>query len=194
MLKLICTLIFKFSGWRFEGSLPEDLKSFIFIGAPHTSNNDFVPAMAMARNMKRNARFVIKQEWMNFPLNLIMKPAGAIGLDRSKLKDKSVSNTDLMAHLFLEYPELVLMISPEGTRSPNSNWKTGFYYIAQKANVPIVLGFADFKRKVAGFGPVIYPSDFESDMAKIMDFYRNVSGHEPQNFKLDSRFDRNHKA
>ncbi len=191
MLKLVCTLICKLSGWKFQGEIPKDIRSFIFIGAPHTSNHDFVPAMAIARYMKRNAKFVIKQEWMKFPLGLVMKSAGAIGLDRSKLKDKSASNTDVMAHLFEEYPELALMISPEGTRSPNPNWKTGFYYIAQKANVPIVLGFADFERKIAGIGPVIYPTDFESDMIKIMDFYRGVKGCRAENFKLDSRFDRN---
>lgn len=189
MLKTICTLIFKASGWKFQGEIPKDLRSFIFLGAPHTSNHDFVPAMALAMHMKRNARFVIKDSWMKFPMNLIMGPAGAIGLNRQRLKEEGhASNTDVMADLFKQYPELVLMIAPEGTRGPNSNWKTGFYYIAQKANVPIVLGFADFEKKIAGTGPVIYPTDFEKDMKAIMAFYRQVKGREPDNFKLDSRY------
>lgn len=188
MLKSICTLIFKTTGWTFKSDLPDDLRSFIFLGAPHTSNHDFMPAMAVAKLMKRNARFVIKDDWMKFPMNLVMGPAGAIGLDRKKLKEGSASNTDMMANLFKQFPELVLMIAPEGTRKPNDNWKTGFYYIAQKANVPIVLGYADFENKIAGTGPIIYPSDFEKDMTQIMNFYRNIQGREPENFRLDKRF------
>lgn len=188
MLKSVCTLIFKATGWTFKSDLPKDLRSFIFLGAPHTSNYDFIPAMAVATLMGRNARFVIKDDWMKFPMNLIMGPAGAIGLDRKKLKAGNASNTDAMAQLFKEYPELVLMIAPEGTRSPNPNWKTGFYYIAQKANVPIVLGYADFKTKTAGTGPVIYPADFDKDMKAIMDFYQNIHGKVPENFHLDSRY------
>lgn len=188
MLKTVCALIFKATGWKFESDLPEDLRSFIFLGAPHSSNYDFVPAMSVAYFMKRHARFVIKDDWMKFPLNLIMGPAGALGLDRKKLKEGKASTTDAMAALFKQFPELVLMIAPEATRSPNENWKTGFYYIAQKANVPIVLGFADFRRKVAGTGPIIYPQDFEQDMRKIMSFYKQVTACKPSNFKLDSRF------
>lgn len=190
MLKAICRMIFDSTGWKYKSEIPDDLRSFIFLGAPHTSNNDFMPAMAVVTYMNRNAKFVIKDDWMKFPMNLVMKPAGAIGLDRKKLKEGAASNTDAMAHLFKEYPELVLMIAPEGTRSPATTWKTGFYYIAQKANVPIVCGYADFKTKTAGCGPVIYPTDFEKDMTRIMDFYRGIEGCEPENFKLDSRFDK----
>lgn len=189
MLKAICSLMFKASGWKLQSDLPQELTSFIFLGAPHTSNHDFIPAMTLAHHLKRNAKFVIKDDWMKFPMNLIMRPAGAIGLNRDKLKEQGhASNTDMMADLFKQYPELVLMIAPEGTRAPNSHWKTGFYYIAQKANVPIVLGFADFEKKTAGTGPVIYPTDFEKDMKTIMAFYRQVKGCQPDNFQLDSRY------
>ena len=188
MLKFLCSLILKVSGWSFKNELSSDVRSFIFIGAPHTSNYDFIPAMSFAYMLKRNTKFVIKNEWMIFPLNHILKSAGAIGLDRSKLKGGGVSTTDIMADLFSKYPEMVLMISPEGTRSPNPNWKTGFYYIAQKANVPIVLGYADFEKKIVGIGPMIYPSDFEKDMREIMAFYQQFKGNRPENFKLDSRY------
>lgn len=188
MLKSFCTFLLKISGWKFQSDLPEDLRSFIFIGAPHTSNFDFIAAMALVNLLHRNSRFVIKSDWLKFPMGLIMKPAGALGLDRKKLKAGAGSNTDLMADFFKEYEEFVLMISPEGTRGPNSQWKTGFYYIAQKAKVPIVLGYADFAKKTIGTGPVIYPTDFETDMKKIMDFYQNITGKVPDNFKLDSRY------
>lgn len=188
MLRPICTLIFKLSGWKFKNDIPDDLRSFVFLGAPHTSNHDIVPAMAVATLMKRNARFIIKSDWMKFPMNLIMGPAGGIGLDRQKLKGGAMSNTETMASLFKEFPELVLMIAPEGTRKPNQHWKTGFYYMAQKAGVPIVLGYADFEKKIAGVGKVIYPTDFETDMKQIMDFYRQIKGKTPENFLLDERF------
>lgn len=188
MLKWLCTLIFKLTGWKYVDGLPVDVKSFVMIGAPHTSNYDFIPAMAVARLMKRNARFVIKQEWLRFPLNLILQPMGAVGLDRQLLKEKGQKNTDVMAAFFAQHSEFVLMISPEGTRSPNADWKTGFYYIAQKAQVPLVLGFADYKKKEAGIGPVIYPRDFESDMKTIMNFYQDKQGKFPRNFLLDKRY------
>jgi 1-acyl-sn-glycerol-3-phosphate acyltransferase len=189
MIRFICLVIFRMTGWKYIENIPAELKSFVMIGAPHTSNYDFVPAMSVATIMKRNARFVIKKEWIKFPLNLLMVPAGAIGLDRNKIKESGKqSNTDLMAYLFVEIPDLVLMISPEGTRKPNEDWKTGFYYIAQKAGVPIVLGFADYKKKEAGLGMVIWPTNFEEDMQKISDFYRTVTGSRPENFRLDRRF------
>ncbi len=189
MIKATCALVLKAAGWKFKSELPAELKSFIFLGAPHTSNYDFLPAMAMAFLLRRNARYVIKSDWMKFPLNLLMKPTGAIGVDRDRIKKEGKSSsTDAMARLFETHRELVLMISPEGTRKPNPSWKTGFYYIAVKAKVPIVLAYADYKEKEAGIGAIIYPSDFEKDMRAIMEFYRNVSGKAPENFRLDEKF------
>jgi 1-acyl-sn-glycerol-3-phosphate acyltransferase len=189
MFRIICTLIFKAMGWKFKNNIPDDLRSSVFIGAPHTSNWDFIPAMAVSYLMKRDAKFVIKKEWLKFPLNLIFGPMGAVGVDRQAIKEsKTAKSTDVMADLFKTAPDFVLMISPEGTRSPNKNWKTGFYYIAQKAKVPIVLGYANYKNKEAGLGMVIYPEDFDKDMVKIMDFYRPMAGKVPENFQLDERF------
>ena len=189
MIRSICTMIFKCTGWKFVDSIPPELRSFVMLGVPHTSNFDFVPAMAVAKLMKRNARFVIKSEWMKFPLNLVMGPAGGIGINRKKIIEGGrQSNTDAMADLFKEIPDLVLMIAPEGTRRPNDNWKTGFYYIAQKAGVPLVLGYDDHAKKEAGLGMVIHLTNFEDDMKKISDFYRGVGAARPDNFLLDKRF------
>jgi 1-acyl-sn-glycerol-3-phosphate acyltransferase len=189
LIRTFCTFIFKTTGWTFVNKVPEDLRSFVMIGAPHTSNYDFIPAMSVAYLMKRNARYVIKSEWLKFPMNLILGPTGAIGVDRKSIQQsKTTSTTDVMASLFSRHQELVLMISPEGTRGANENWKTGFYYIAQKARVPIVLGYCDYEHKEAGLGMIIYPEDFETDMRKISDFYRGIKGARPENFKLDRRF------
>lgn len=189
MVKQICLAILKFSGWKIVNNVPDNVRSFVFIGAPHTSNHDFVPAMAMAYTTHLNARFVIKNDWMKFPLNLFFGPIGAIGLDRKAIASSGTANTtEAMADLFKKEKDLVLMISPEGTRSPRHHWKTGFYYIAQKAGVPIALGYADYTKKEAGIGMLIYPTDFEADMRKIMDFYRGMQGKNPENFQLDERF------
>jgi hypothetical protein len=93
-----------------------------------------------------------------------------------------------MAELFKTNKEFVLMIAPEGTRSANDQWKTGFYYIAQKAGVPLVLGFDDWKEKKAGLGKVIYPTNFEKDMQEIMQFYQNIHAKFPEKFKLDKNY------
>jgi 1-acyl-sn-glycerol-3-phosphate acyltransferase len=181
--------VFKIQGWKFINKIPADLRSFVFVGAPHTSNADIIPTMAMAYFMKRNTKFVIKNQWLKAPLGIFLRSVGAIGVDKNLIQKNGAKNTtELMACLFKEHKDLVLMISPEGTRSPNSNWKSGFYYIAQKANVPIVLGYADYDKKEAGLGEVIYLSNFEEDMQKITNFFRNIKGKNPENFKLDSKF------
>lgn len=190
MIRQMFALMFKASGWKFVNQVPDDLRSFVFLGAPHTSNHDFIPAMAVSYFMKRKAHFVIKHTWMKFPMNLFFKPIGGVSVDRRQLGEgKSANNTDLMASLFKDQSEFVLMIAPEGTRKPNPKWKTGFYYIAQKANVPIVCGFCDYKKKEAGLGLVIYPKNFEEDMLAITNFYRGYTGAVPENFLLDERFD-----
>ena len=189
MLKWVCTFLFKIRGWKYIDKIPSDLRSFVFIGAPHTSNFDIIPTMAISYLMKRNTKFVIKDQWLNPPLGVILRSVGAIGINRKHIQSKGSNNTtELMAALFTAHKELVLMIAPEGTRSPNANWKSGFYYIAQKANVPIVLGYADYEKKEAGLGEVLYLTNFDDDMKKITQFYQHLKGKNPENFKLDSKF------
>ena len=189
MLKFFCTFLFKISGWKFENKIPNDLRSFVFIGAPHTSNYDIIPVLAVSYLMKRNAHFLIKKEWLRFPFGTFFKSLGAIGINRNTTdKLKGLSQTDLIAELFTDNPEFVLMISPEGTRSLNKNWKTGFYYFAQKEKVPLVLGYADYKTKTAGLGLVIYPEEVTKDMTSIMDFYKGREGKFPEKFQLDEKY------
>lgn len=185
MISKIAAKLYSALGWKFEGELPDDLRSFVYLGAPHTSNHDVFPAMVVGQHLKRNCKFVIKSEWTKFPFGLILKPAGAIGLDRGNLKEKNRESTiDIMARMFKEHKDLVLLIAPEGTRKPVDKWKTGFYYIAQKAGVPIVCGFGDYEKKTFGIGPIIYPTNFEEDMKKIMEFYASIHPKNPENFKL----------
>ena len=189
MIKFVCSQIFRLKGWSYDQNLPADIRSFVIVGAPHTSNWDFVPAMTLVYRSGLNAKFVIKNEWLRFPIGLALKPIGAIGIDRNKIKSGAVkSSTDLMAHLFEDNKDISLMIAPEGTRSATDEWKSGFWHIAHKANVPLALAFADYKTKRAGIGLILHTSDFEKDMRTIMDFYRSIHPCHPEKFKLDHRY------
>lgn len=188
MIKSLCVLWLKITGWKYINNIPDNIRSFVALGVPHTTNFDIFPGVAAAKLMQRNARFVIKSEWMKFPFGFFMRKVGAIGLNRKNLEGGKKNTTELMADLFKLREDFVLLIAPEGTRKKREEWKTGFYFIAQKANVPIVLGFADYIKKEYGLGKIIFPKNFEEDMKEIMNFYKNIKGKYPENFSLDKRF------
>lgn len=181
-------LIFKLGGWKITHYLPNEIKQCVIIVAPHTSNWDFVYGMGAVKFMKLFPRFVIKKEWIHFPFKRLMLKSGALPIDRESkntLGEKK-STVDAMADLFKHHDVLRLIITPEGTRKRVEKWKTGFYYVAQKANVPICLGFMDYEKRVCGIDKIIYPSgNFKKDMKSIMDFYKNMKGKNPENFTTD---------
>ena len=181
---------FKIKGWKVTHHLPKNILKCVIIGAPHTSNWDFIYAMGALKNMNINTRFTIKKEWFKFPFKGLMKKLGALPIDRGINRDGSRKGTvDAMIDLFNERKELLLMITPEGTRSPVTKWKTGFYHVALSAKVPIALGFIDYEKKECGIDTLIYPTgDFRADMKLIMDFYKNVKGKNPDHFALDTSF------
>lgn len=189
MIRYLCSVLAKLMGWKYVAKYPENIGNCVIIGAPHTSNWDFIPAMALLHQAGINAKYVIKSEWMFFPLGLFFKASGALGLDRKKIgRGEAESTTDLMAQLYNGQNDLCLVISPEGTRSPNEKWKTGFYYIAKKAGVPIIMAYADWRTKTIGYSQPINTNDFETDMKKICDFYSDKHGKNDENFKLDKRY------
>lgn len=182
-------LIFKIFGWKVSHYLSNDIKKCVIIVAPHTSNWDFIFGMGAVKVMKLNQRFVIKKEWIRFPFKKLMFSLGALPIDRNKKNssDDKKSSVDVIAELFENRDELRMIITPEGTRSKVEKWKTGFYYVALKANVPIALAFINYETKTCGVDKIIYPTgDFNADMKQIMDFYKNIKGKNPQNFSLDS--------
>ncbi len=183
--------IYKMQGWEFDYTVPvADYRRSVVTAAPHTSNWDFVYAMGAFDEMKVPIRFTIKQEWMRFPTNLVMKPMGAIGIDRSP-KDgmsKRESTVAAMVDLFSKYDEFCMLVTPEGSRSRREKWKTGFYHIAKGANVPIALSYADYDLKKCGVGKIIHPSDMEKDMREIMEFYSQFKAKNPENYSPDLRY------
>ena len=173
----------KLRGWTIVGRFPEGVKKSIVISAPHTSIEDFIIGRCFFWNEGRPVKFLIKQEFFKNPLlRGILVKMGGIPVDRSK------GNTMIIktAALFKQYDELNIVITPEGTRKRVERWKRGFYYIAEMAEVPVILGFMDFKTKKCGFGPVLYPSgDFDKDWVTIENFYRGMVGKVPGCFNLE---------
>ena len=171
--------------------MPANINKCVMIAAPHTSNWDLVYALAAYDMMGIPMRFTLKNELMKFPLNLIFKPVGAIAIDRRPkvLGGERKSMVEAMTDLFNGREYLNIMVTPEGTRSLNKKWKTGFYWVALNAKVPIGLGYLDYKNKVAGVGGMVYPSgDIIKDMKQIMDFYRDIKGQHPEKFSVDAEY------
>lgn len=181
MMKMISKLLFRFTGWQTSGSLPPEIKKCVLVAAPHTSNHDFGLARAACYIMNINIKYLIKKGWLFFPMGIFFKATGAIAVDRKK----STNLVNGIVDLFNKSEELKVLISPEGTRQSVTRWRTGFYYAAMGANVPIVLTYLDYKKKVAGIGPVLYPTgDFARDMQPVFDFYKDITPKNPLKYNL----------
>jgi len=181
--------IFKILGWKIVGEVPPHPKAILVI-APHTSNWDFFYGMTTIFIKKAKAKFAIKKEIMFFPLGTILKWLGAIPIDRgaptSIINGKRISQVSKMVELLNQQEKMFLIIAPEGTRKYAKRWKTGFYHIAVKAGVPIILGYLDYSKKEAGIGPTVYPTgNIDADIATIKDFYKTKSGKYPDQGVLD---------
>lgn len=183
-MRWISLLLFRLTGWKIKGSYPEEFKKSVMIAAPHTSNWDILYARAAFFILRVPVKFTIKDDWMKTPLGPFLRWLGAIGIERKAKDDpsrkKKISFVDAMINIFNEKEELVILVTPEGTRKYAEEWKSGFYHIANGAGVPIILGFLDYEKKEAGIGPTIHPSgDYEEDLEKIKSYYRNVKGKFP---------------
>jgi 1-acyl-sn-glycerol-3-phosphate acyltransferase len=178
MMKTCATIILRRNGWRIINEVVLPLKCVVCI-APHTSNWDFLWGILYKVATDLQAHFLIKREWFFFPLNLLMKRLGGIPVNR----EKKGALTDRVAALFAGRDVLRIGITPEGTRSYNANWKLGFYYIAQKAQVPIALASIDYAQKEIGVEQLLMPSgNVEADMMRIKTYYSRKQGKIPSKF------------
>jgi 1-acyl-sn-glycerol-3-phosphate acyltransferase len=168
-------LFLGFYGWKTEGQLPEG-KKFVIIAAPHTSNWDLPFMLAVSYVFGVRLSFLMKHTMFWGPFGPFFRWLGGIPVDRTARQNL----VEQCVKILQEREELVLAIPPEGTRSKVRYWKTGFYWIANGAKVPILLGFLDYKRKVGGLGPTVFPSgDLNADLERIRGFYRDISGKHP---------------
>ena len=166
------------AGWKLQGKQP-NLRKYVLIAAPHTSNWDFILIIAMAFRYRMKIFWMGKHSLFKGPPGFVMKWLGGIPVERSKsngLVQEAINH-------YNQNSDMIVAIPPEGSRSKVSRWRSGFYHVANGAKVPIVLGFLDFKKKVGGFGPTFIPSgNFEDDLIKIKAFYANISGKKPYKF------------
>ncbi|NNG27224.1 MAG: glycerol acyltransferase [Ignavibacteriaceae bacterium] len=177
MLKIISKLALRILGWRLDGKLPE-LDKYVLIGAPHTSNWDSVYGFLGAGAIGLRFKWIAKQSVFPGPLSPILKFFGGIPIDRS-VRSSIISR---MVELFNKRDKFVLGLMPEGTRSKTEFWKTGFYYIAKDAKLPIAFAFLDYGKKRVGIADLIlHPTgDIERDMVVISNFYKGMKGKHPE--------------
>jgi len=176
MLKVFAKFILKMIGWHVDVSIPKE-KKFIMIGAPHTTNWDLPLGLLCFWSVEMKITWVAKKQLFVGPLNYLFRALGGIPVDRSV----HTGFIKQIASQFNEREEMVFGLTPEGTRSRTDYWKTGFYYIAQQANIPICLAYVDFPSRTIGFGKMITPTgDIEKDFEIIKDFYKDKTGKYPE--------------
>lgn len=163
-------------GWRVVGGLP-DYPKFVVVGAPHTSNWDFVMFLALAFILRGNLRVMGKKVLFYPPYGWFFRWCGGVPVDRSKphgLVEQTVQAINASDHF-------QLVITPEGTRKKVDRWKQGFYYIAKKADIPIVAGYVDSRTKTCGIGPTFtLTDDMEADITAIKAFFKDKVGINPE--------------
>ncbi|MCX2680883.1 1-acyl-sn-glycerol-3-phosphate acyltransferase [Galbibacter sp. EGI 63066] len=177
MIFLSKWIFFKLLGWKLIGSFPP-LDKYIIIVAPHTSWHDFYIGALVRSIVKIKINYVAKKELFDSPFGWYFRWMGGAPIDRSK----NSNTVDAIVSIFEERKEFRLAIAPEGTREKVDTWKTGFYYIAKGAGVPIVMAALDYKNKEVRVEPPFYPSDdMKSDFDFMYSNYAGVVGKIPEN-------------
>ena len=173
----------KATGWTLDGQAPAGHPKCVLIAAPHTSNWDLPYTLMVAFALRMNIHWMGKRQIFRWPFGGLMRWLGGIAVDRSQSTNlvaasaKALRDAEGSVHL---------VIPPEGTRSQTRHWKTGFYWIAHEAGVPIVLAYMDYPRKLSGLGPVFTPTgDIEADMLQIKAYYAQYKGKNWQQFSTE---------
>jgi 1-acyl-sn-glycerol-3-phosphate acyltransferase len=167
-------------GWTIQAELP-DVKKYVTIAAPHTSNWDFPLGILAAKAIKLKVHWMGKHTLFRWPYGWFFRAIGGTPVHR----DGGGNYISQMVALFENSEQLALALAPEGTRGKTDHWKTGFYYIARAANVPILMAYLDFGNKQVGVGDLFYPGDdIDADFAQIRQFYKNRQGKNPENASL----------
>ena len=181
MWKKFCNwLLYKKMGWSIEVTEDHPDKYIICL-APHTSNWDFILGQLYSGAQGIKSNFLMKKEWFFWPLGILFRRLGGIPVHRQK----KTSMTDALAETAKAEPVFHLCITPEGTRSKTADWKKGFYFIALKAGMPILLYGIDYEKKHIQCTKTVIPSgDLDSDMRDIKLYYKHFKGKKPENFTI----------
>jgi 1-acyl-sn-glycerol-3-phosphate acyltransferase len=193
MLKLISRLIMITLGWTYRVDALKTVPKCVLIVAPHTSAWDMVIGKSVFVLANVPARIAIKKEAFFWPMNWLLRYLGGTPIDRTPKdpKDKRLSLVDAMANSIKREKKICLVITPEGSRGKRKQWKTGFYYVALKAQVPLALGYLDFNTKEGVVEKIYHPTgNIDTDMREIMHFYSDKihNGKYPNRAELDERW------
>ncbi len=169
--------ILKLAGWQLEMA-PIRLSKYVLIGAPHTSNWDFVIGYLIMTALGFRLNWVGKHTLFRKPWGWFLQWLGGIPVNRTT----SRNFVEQVVASFQSHDQLILAIAPEGTRKSTNHWKSGFYHIARQADVPVLLGYIDYQKKTGGIKDILEISgDLESDLAVIRKIYHSVHGKYPEN-------------
>ncbi|MGB2281378.1 MAG: lysophospholipid acyltransferase family protein [Pseudomonadales bacterium] len=179
VLRVISIVMLKIIRWRVIGSLPEGQRKYVLIVAPHTSNWDFILFVFAVSVLRLQPSVLIKSTLFVGPLGWFLRYCGAIPVNRTQAN----SLVDYIAGIYAEREEFVLIITPEGTRSANPNWKRGFHHVARQAEVPVLVVYVDSAIRTIGIEGLMDPSDdVDADINKLKQFYDSKSGLKPKNY------------
>ncbi|MEO8935118.1 MAG: 1-acyl-sn-glycerol-3-phosphate acyltransferase [Xanthomarina sp.] len=180
MQKFAKFIYFKVLGWKLIGNTnmsKDTVKKAVLIALPHTSWHDFYIGLLLRATVGIKANFIAKKELFVWPLGIYFRAIGGRAIDRTPGQNK----VEAIAKLFEINEEFRLNIAPEGTRKKVSEWRTGFYYIAKAANVPIIMFTLDFKNKQNKISEPFYPTDdMEADFKLMRQFFEGVVGKVPE--------------
>jgi 1-acyl-sn-glycerol-3-phosphate acyltransferase len=167
-------MVLKFFGWKTISNFPQGVKKCVIIVGPHTSWQDFFIGLAYRSVLQlKQAKFLGKKELFDGPFGFLFRWLGGVPVDRYSKHNM----VDQVTELFNSNEELMIALAPEGTRKKVDRLRTGFYHIAKKANVPIVMCGFDFKKKEVIFAKPFYAGDDEAkDFKHIIDFFAPVQG------------------
>ena len=184
MRKILARTFLAAAGWTFTNEVPGDVRKFVLVGAPHTSNWDFPFVLAVAALTDQELFWVGKHTLFTGPAGPLMRALGGISVDR-RARRNYVSQ---LAEAFDARETMALAVAAEGTRSRAEHWRSGFYHIAREAGVPIVLGYLDWGKKRVGFGEVLDPNALSKEevLEAMKRFYADVQGKHPENFSQPS--------
>jgi 1-acyl-sn-glycerol-3-phosphate acyltransferase len=183
LLRAFSLAFLKLTGWKVLGRMPEGCSKSVWIAAPHTSNWDLPYTLMVVFALDLKVYWMGKEQLFRPPFRGLMMWLGGIPVDRAKANNLVAASVETLKNA--EGP-MQLIVPPEGTRSKARYWKTGFYYIAVGAQVPIVMAYMDYEKKISGLGPVFQPTgDIEADMASIKAFYAPFKGRNADQFQAD---------
>lgn len=183
VLRGLSVAFLRLRGWKVDGALPAGQDKCVLIAAPHTSNWDLPYTLMVSFVLRLTPYWMGKRQIFAFPFGPMMRWLGGIAVNREQSSNLVAASAQTLREA--DGP-LQLIVPPEGTRSKTRYWKTGFYWIAHTAQVPIVMAYMDYERKLAGLGPVFVPSgDLEADMERIKAFYAPFKGKNARQFSAE---------